>query len=357
MANPRASIDIVVAETGTDEFLDEVGLFIGAARGGDGADRSLPIFRLDAFELGRRIGEGLVPGDFAPGVRDLGADHRLENAIPVGRIAPGEAALDAGVAVVRLAVLVGNHADELLAAHLGLEAAADTAIGASRDRRMFGLADLDDRLFDERGGRASLDAGAAGDAFRFEEGLRLPCRNPAPEAAPVDRQREGALHFLAGANAAVANDAFRRIVAEIGVGFVLFFGEVVGAFITVAHIAQPDIARLRLQFAIAIGGAGEAIERMIGDIKLHHAFAQGFQTIGLGVDNHARCDRRCAGSRRPGTALDLDEAEPAGAERFEHVGGAEFRDFGADFHRRPHDGRAFRNMRLDAIDGQRDHFV
>jgi hypothetical protein len=145
--------------------------------------------------------------------------------------------------------------------------------------------------------------------------------------------------------------------AEIGVGFVLFFGKMVGAVITVAHITQPDVARLRLQFAIAIGGAGEAIKRMIGDIKLHHAFAERLQPLGLGVDNHARCDRCCAGSRRSGTALDLDEAKPAGAEGFEHVGGAEFRDFGADFHRRTHNGRAFWNTHFNAVDGKRYRFV
>ena len=356
MADPRASIDIVVAETGADKFLDKVGLLIGAARGGDGAHRVLAVFRLNALELGRRIGEGLVPGDFAPGVRDLGANHWFQDPVPVGGVAIGEPPFDAGMAVVRLAVLIGNHAHDFLATHLGLEAAADTAIGASRDRRMFWLADLDHRLFDERGGRASLDTGAAGYALRFEERLRLPRRNPALEAAPADRQGEGALHFLAGANAAVAHDAFGRIEAEIGVGFVLFVGKMVGAVITVAHIAQPDIARLRLQFAISIGRAGEAIERMVGDIKFHHAFAERLQPLGLGINNHARRNRRRAGSRRPGTALDLDEAEPAGAEGFEHVGGAKFWDFGADFHRRPHNGRAFGNTHFNAVDGKRYRF-
>ena len=61
MADPRASIDIVITETGADQFLDEVGLFIGTARRGDGAHRILAICRLNAFELGRRISKGLVP--------------------------------------------------------------------------------------------------------------------------------------------------------------------------------------------------------------------------------------------------------------------------------------------------------
>ena len=67
MADPRASIDVVVPETRANEFLDEVGLFIGTARGRNGTDRILAVFRLDAFEFGRRIGKGLVPRDSRQG--------------------------------------------------------------------------------------------------------------------------------------------------------------------------------------------------------------------------------------------------------------------------------------------------
>ena len=65
-------------------------------------------------------------------------------------VAPGEAALDAGMAVIRLAVLAGHHADDGLALHFGLEAAADAAIGAGGDDGMLRLADFDDRLLDQR---------------------------------------------------------------------------------------------------------------------------------------------------------------------------------------------------------------
>src|ERR1700732_2768576 len=112
----------------------------------------------------------------------------------MGRVTIGEAALDAGMAVIRLAVLVGNHADELLAAHLGLETAADPATATCRYRRMF-------RLLDESRGRARLDAGAAGYALRFAEGLHLPRRNPAPKTAPTDREGKGSLDFLASTDA------------------------------------------------------------------------------------------------------------------------------------------------------------
>ena len=174
MADARAGVDIVVAEAGADQLLDEIGLFIGAARRGDAADRALAIFGLDALELRGGVVDRLVPGDLAPGIADLGADHRLQDAVAMRRVAPGEAALDAGMAMIGLAVLIGNHADELFAAHLRLEGAADAAIGAGRDRRMFGLADRDHRFFGERRGRAGLNAGAAGHAFRLDEGFVLP---------------------------------------------------------------------------------------------------------------------------------------------------------------------------------------
>ena len=51
VADARAGIDIVVAEAGTDQLLDEEGLLIGAPAGGDPADRMLAVARLDAAEF------------------------------------------------------------------------------------------------------------------------------------------------------------------------------------------------------------------------------------------------------------------------------------------------------------------
>ena len=127
----------------------------------------------------------------------------------------------------------------------------------------------------------------------------------AVEAAAGDRQREGALHLLAGAHAAIADDALRRIVGEIGVRLVLGLPlgvgggaelgrDVVCALIAVAHVAQADGAGHVLQLAIAVGGAGEAIERMIGDVELHHAVADLLQARRLRLDDDAWCDRRGA---------------------------------------------------------------
>src|SRR5262249_52657964 len=156
---------------GAHQLLHQVGLFVGAARGGDAADRVAAVLRLDALELGRGVVGGLVPGHFLPGIADLLADHRLRDAVAVRGIAPGETALHAGVAVIRLAVLVRHHAHHAFALHLGAERAADAAVGAGGDDAVLGLPPVDDRLFLQRGGRAGLHAGAAGDALGAEEGL------------------------------------------------------------------------------------------------------------------------------------------------------------------------------------------
>jgi hypothetical protein len=83
------------------------------------------------------------------------------------------------------------------------------------------------------------------------------------ETAPVDRQREGALHLLAGAHATRANNAFCRVEGEIRVGGVFLTLQMIGAVMAVAHLAQAHGTRHVLQFAIAVGGTGQAIKRMV----------------------------------------------------------------------------------------------
>jgi hypothetical protein len=72
-----------------------------------------------------------------------------------------------------------------------------------------------------------------------------------------------------------------------------------------------------LQLAIIVGRAGQAIERVVGDVELHHALPQlgqflvwvwTFMPSSTGVVQEAG---------RAARAVDLDEAEAAGAEGFE----------------------------------------
>ena len=311
VTNARAGIDIVVAEARADQFLDEEGFLIGAARRRDPADRSLAIFRPDSAEFGRGVRERLVPGHLAPRLVDRGADQGIEDALLVVGIAPGEAPLDAAMAAIGLAFLPWHHPDQFIAAHFRPERAADAAIGAGGDDRTIGCADLDDLVFLQGGGRTCLHAGAAGNAFGGQEILLLSRAHRRCKAASVNGQREGALGFVAGAHAARADDALGGIEGEIGVALVPGGVEVVLAFIAIAHVAQADRASLILQLAIAIGGAGEAIERVIGDVQLHHPPPQLLQPIGLGMDNHAGQDGCGAGRGIAVPPLDLDQAQPA----------------------------------------------
>src|SRR5205085_1597572 len=136
VADAGTGVDVVVAEGRAHQLLHEVGLLVGAARGGDAADRIAAVLRLQALELGGRVRDRGVPRDLLPRLVDRGADHRRGDAVLVRRIAPGEAALDAGMAFVGLAVLPRRHAHDLGALDLGLEAAADAAVGAGGGHRL-----------------------------------------------------------------------------------------------------------------------------------------------------------------------------------------------------------------------------
>ncbi|MNT00191.1 hypothetical protein D3C72_1346150 [compost metagenome] len=219
---------------------------------------------------------------------------------------------------------------------------------------MFGLAHHDDGLFLQGGRGTGLHAGAAGHAFAVQERLVLPGRHAGIEALAGDRQREGALRFLAGAHAAVADDALGGVEGEVRVGFVLFGLEVVGAVVAVAHVAQAHDPGHVLQFAVAVGRTGQAVQRMVRDVQLHHAAPKVVQLGRFGVDHHAVLGRRGAGRGIAAAAFDLHQAQPARAEGFQAVGGAELGDVDAGFGGRAHQRRALGHGDFLAIDGQGD---
>ena len=61
VAHAGAGVDIVITEAGTDQLLNQIGFFVGAARGRDAADGILAILVLNSFEFRRRIVDRLVP--------------------------------------------------------------------------------------------------------------------------------------------------------------------------------------------------------------------------------------------------------------------------------------------------------
>src|SRR5690606_38880472 len=126
MAHARAGVDIVVAESGPDQLLNEVSLLVRATRTGDAADRAATVLRLNPLEFGCRVGDRFIPRNLTPGIRDRRTDHRIHDAILVGRVAPGEAALYAGMSVIRLSFLRRRHAHDPVALHFGIERTTHT---------------------------------------------------------------------------------------------------------------------------------------------------------------------------------------------------------------------------------------
>ena len=98
---------------------------------------------------------------------------------------------------------------------------------------------------------------------------------------------------------------------EIGVAGVDVTRQVIRAVETVADLAQPDGAGHVLQFAVAVRGTGQAVERVVGNVKLHDVASQPTEGLGLRAYLHAVFDRRRAGGGVARPAFDLDQAQPA----------------------------------------------
>src|SRR5262245_44111647 len=95
MAQPRAVVDIVAAEPGADELLEEVGLLVRALGGAEPGQRAPPIAITDASEAGSSAVERLFPAGLT------------EMRVGVGRVDIGVVFGDAVLADQRLGQPVG----------------------------------------------------------------------------------------------------------------------------------------------------------------------------------------------------------------------------------------------------------
>jgi hypothetical protein len=308
MANAGAGIDVVIAERGAHQLLDEIGFLVGASRGRDATDRPAAVFGLNALELGCGIGERLVPRDLLPRIRDAPANHRALDAIGMRGIAPRETALDARMSVVGEAVLVGHHPHNLVAANLGLEGTAHAAIAAGSDYGSIGAALFEQRLFHQRVGRTGLHAGAARNAFGIDVMLMLAGDHLRVEAATLDGQRESALGFIARANASRADDASRRIEREVRITVINGSVMMVAAAVAIPDVNETDRISHFVELALAAGLAFEGVERMVGHVEFHHVAAELRELFAMRADFHAGFDGSRAGGGKAFAAVDFDQA-------------------------------------------------
>ena len=146
--------------------------------------------------------------------------------------------------------------------------------------------------------------------------------------------------FFASTHTAVAHNAFAGVVGEIGVGLVFLGVAVVGTgglAHAVAHIAQSCDTGHVLQLTVAVGAAGQAIQRMVGDVQLHHAFAQVLQFRCLGMHHHASFGGCGARGRETFAAIDFHQTQTARTKRLQAVGGAQLGHLNACFHSSTHE--------------------
>src|SRR5262249_52814066 len=139
------------------------------------------------------------------------------------------------------------------------------------------------------------------------------------------------------------HDAFRRVEVEVRVALVLYRVEVVLTLVAVPDLTQADCACHVLQFAVAIGTTGEAVERVVGDVELHDVLTEFGDLRRLRPHDHAVGHRGRARGRRAPAAVDLDQAQSAGAERIQPIRGAQLGDVDPGERGRAHDRSAFRD--------------
>ena len=317
------------------------------------------MFGLDTLELRGCVVDGFVPAHFLPRIGDLGADHRLGDAVLVGGVAPRKTTFHARVTFVGLAIFPRHHANHGVALHFGFEAATHTAVSAGGDQAVLGLAEFNDGFFLQRSGRASLDASAAGHAFAVHERLVLTWRHAALKTTSRDGEGEGALGFFASTYTAVAHNAFAGVIGEIGVGLVFLGVAVVGTgglAHAVAHIAQSCDACHVLQLTVAVGAAGQAVQRMVRDVQLHHAFAQVLQLGGLGMHHHASFGGCGARGRKAFATINFHQAQTARTKRLQAVGRAQLGHLNARFDSGTHERGAFGHADVVAVNAQLHSF-
>ena len=138
----------------------------------------------------------------------------------------------------------------------------------------------------------------------FYEGLNFAAVWKAPLLIVLSNN-QWAISVPRSAQSATATLAQKAIAAGVdGV-------QVICAGVAIAHFAQADHAGHVLQLAVAIGGAGQAVEGVVGDIELHHAAAHFGKLGAVRAHHHAGFYRRGARGRHAAPAFDLDQAQAA----------------------------------------------
>ncbi len=323
MAQPGAVIDIVGAEAGAHQLLEQIGLFVGALCGAETGQRLDALFVADPDEaLGGDV-ERLFPGGFAEMGERIGRidlvvgillrirqpHQRFGQPMRMMDVVEAEAALDAEPVVIGRAVAALG-VDHLLVLDLIGDLAADAAERAQRIHLPVGIGDAGLVLVEhhrrhQRAGRAGLHAFAAGHAGRFphrivevEHDLGLVTAIGHADHV-VDLDLAAGAHAQPALDAGIEIDAHRRMA---GVGLPAFRGR------------EPALGHLDLFGPVPefrIGIVRGLARRLVGDQKLHHHLLRRDRARAGRFHLHADAGRALAGGRQHALAFDLDHAGAA----------------------------------------------
>src|SRR3954454_11086328 len=388
VAQARAVVDVVRPEAGADELLEKVGLLVGALRRAEAGDRRRAVRRVDLLQAARGELERLLPRRLAEVGEDLvvvdeparlallvglaahvlrerplriarlAADERGREALGRGGVVPAVAALHAQAALVaRLLAALGERDRLELVVDVEGQRAADAAVrahgvdlaqlGARPDR------DVADRLVRQRAGRARGDALAARDARRLAHRVVEVERDPRRVALARAPDDVVALDVVAGADAAVAEDA--RVVVDGDDGVRVVLAPAAAArqdALLLRHVVLADVDQQLVVRGLRL--LGVLLDRRLVDVEqLRELRPVALELRRVGADLHVVLARAHA---RGGVdaGADVDDAHAADADGVVALVVAQDRDLDALVLGGLPDRRALGNADLAAVDREAD---
>ena len=159
-----------------------------------------------------------------------------------------------------------------------------------------------------------------------------------------------AFDLLAHAHAAGAQDAAVVVDDEAVVRTIHLHLRVA---IREVHVRDLQTLRQGLQFAVAVGDADRADVVALGEEQLQNRAPIAVQALRVGRDLHALGDAGHAGGQQLVGALDLDQAQPAGADGRQAPQVAQGRDEDLVLARDGQDGFILARADVLAVDLQR----
>ena len=393
MAQPRAVIDIVVAEAGAHEFLEQVGFLIRALGRAEAGKRMVAVLCARGLEPVSRAIERLLPArraEMRPRITGISrvvraladavlADQRLRQPMRMVHVVEAEAALHAQPVLVRRAVPARDVKQPVvldvigqLAPHPAIRAyAVDHAIGVA-DAPVVGI---EKRCRHQRAGGTGLHAFAAGDAGRSPHRIVEVEHDLFGMAAAGHADHVVDLHLAAGAdaqsavNAGVEIDRHRRMTAiggrrlargEAARGDAYALGPAPKGRCRIVRpvllVCSHFLRRTAPHFAGKCSGLARGL---IGHEQFEHHAPRRFHALRRGRDGHA-CGRRANAARsQHALACDLDHASAAiavgpvpGRRRI-----AQMRDVDAEALGDLPDGLARPRLDRSAVEGEGDRRV